>query len=297
LHFGLTLEGLQLTELQLAELNRAAPKPSSVEGRLIGPSIQALDAHMARLAKRPPRRREGPGRIPRHILQYWNTGKPPTALEAIMRSWQAAEGYAYHLFDRPAALRFLADELGADWAAALRLANHPAEQSDFFRLCFLAVKGGIYADCDDRLISSLDELTMGEAGLVVFRERRGAIANNLLLAEPAHPVVIHAAVAAKQALLRKDNDSVWTKTGPGLLTRSVAVACEEAGAREADPGVTIHTMLHAARHVQCHIPLPYKRTAGYWNAGSSGAHLAPMAVPGTAELVAANTGPPPMGQA
>lgn len=297
LHFGLTLEGLQLTELRLAELNRAAPTPSSVEGRLIGPSIQALDAHMARLAKRPPRRREGPGRIPRNILQYWNTGKPPPALEAIMHSWQAAEGYAYHLFDRLAALRFLAAELGADWAAALRLANHPAEQSDFFRLCFLAVKGGIYADCDDRLIGSLDELTAGEAGLVVFRERRGAIANNLLLAEPAHPVVIHAAVAAKQALLRKDNDSVWTKTGPGLLTRSVAVACEEAGAREADPGVTIHTMLHAARHVQCHIPLPYKRTAGYWNASSSGAHLAPMAAPEAAELVAANAGPPPMGQA
>lgn len=280
-HFGLTLEGLQLTELRLAEWQNDASAASSL--RLIGPSIQALDAHLARLAGRPPARREGPGRIPRNILQYWNTGKPPPALEAIMRSWREAAGFAYQLFDRQAALRFLNTELGRDWPAALRLAQHPAEQSDFFRLCFLAVKGGIYADCDDRLIGSLDEFTAGETGLVVFRERQGAIANNLLMAEPAHPVLIHAAVAAKQALLRRDNDSVWTKTGPGLLTRAVAAACEEAWAAQTDPAVTIHTTLRAARHVQTHIPLPYKRTAGYWNASNNGTHL-------TERMAAAPTG-------
>lgn len=273
-HFGLTMEGSQLTELRLAERQGDAPAESLIEGRLIGPSIRALDAYLARLSARPQKRREGPGRIPRIILQYWNTGRPPPELQAIMRSWREAEGHDYQLFDRRASLRFLAAELGSDWAAALRLAHHPAEESDFFRLCFLAVKGGIYADCDDRLIGSLDALTAGETGLVVFRENRGAIANNLLMAEPAHPVVIHAAVAAKQALLRRDNDSTWAKTGPGLLTRAVAVACEEAWAQQADPAVTVRTILDAARHVQCHIPLPYKQTAGYWNASNSGAHLA-----------------------
>jgi predicted Zn-dependent protease len=272
-HFGLTLEGMQLSELRLAELHGGPPHPTSIEGWLITPSMQALDAHMARCAARPPQRRDHPGRIPRHILQYWDSGTPPPALDDIMRSWRAAGGYAYHLFDRRAALRFLAEELGEEWAAALRLAHHAAEQSDFFRLCFLAVKGGIYADCDDRLIGPLDGLVAGETGLVVFRERRGTIANNLLLAEPANPVVVHAAVAAKRALLRRDRDSVWAKTGPGLLTRAVAMAVAEASAQQAEPAVTIHTMLDAARHVQCHIPLPYKRGNAYWNSGGRGTHL------------------------
>jgi tetratricopeptide (TPR) repeat protein len=272
-HFGLTLVGQHLTEAHLATWQGSAPLPSARDARLLGPSIQALDAHLARLAAGPPVSRAGPGRIPRTIVQYWNTGRPPAPLDAIMRSWRTAEGYAYHLFNRVGALRFLAAELGGDWAAALHLARHPAEQSDFFRLCFLAVKGGIYADCDDRLIGSLDAFTAGESGLVVFQEHHGSIANNLLMAEPAHPVIVHAAVAAKQALLRRDNDSVWAKTGPGLLTRSVAWGCEEALARGEDPAVTIHPLLSALRHVECHIAMPYKQTADYWNASSQGNQL------------------------
>lgn len=269
MHFSLTLEGQQLIELGIMEASKAAGGPLPREGQLLGPSVRALDLHLPRL---PPPRSEGPGRIPRRIMQYWNTGRPPAELDAIMASWREAEGFGYQLFDRPAALRFLAEDFGADWAAALRLANHPAEESDFFRLAFLAARGGIYADCDDRLVGPAGGLVAGACGLVLYRERRGTIANNLILAEAAHPVLVRAAVAAKQALLRKDNDSAWTKTGPGLLTRIVAVALGEAAAGNAHAGITVRRIQEAAPYVRCHIDVPYKRTPRYWNAGHSGGH-------------------------
>lgn len=277
MHFGPTLDGLWMTELGLSSTAEAASDDAGRllrNGQFIGPSLKALDAHLARLPPRGQDSAAGPSHIPRSVVQYWNIGKPPEALEAIMRSWQAAEGFAYQLFDRRAATRFLADELGPDWAAAFRMARHPAEESDFFRLSFLAVRGGIYADCDDLLVGSLDRLTAGASGLVVFREPMGAIANNLILAEPRHHVLAYAAVAAKQALQRRDNDSIWAKTGPGLLTRAIAQACEEAARRGADPGVTILPRHHAARHVQFHIPLPYKKTRAYWNATNVGGLMA-----------------------
>lgn len=270
MHFGISMEGQQLTELGIAEASRTAGgRP--LEGQLVGPSVLALDAHLARL---PPPAGQGPGRIPRRIMQYWNTGDPPPGLDEIMASWRGAEGFDYQLFDRRSALRFLTENFGAEWATALRLAHHAAEESDFFRLAFLAARGGIYADCDDKLIGPAEGLTEGACGLVVYRERKGTIANNLILAEAAHPVVIRAAVAAKQALLRKDNDSTWAKTGPGLLTRVVAVALGEEGRGMGEAGVMVRRMQDAAPHVRCHIALPYKKTAQYWNASRSGLHMA-----------------------
>lgn len=275
MHAGATQGGVALAELALADAAPDAAAPAEDALRLVGPSIRALDAWLASDA---PPAAAAPGAIPRRVMQYWSQGEPPPELAQIMRGWAEAEGFSYARFNRLGALRFLNEELGRDWAAALRLAGHPAEESDFFRLCWLVVRGGIYADCDDLLVGSPEGLIRGERGLVVFRESRGTIANNLLLAEPAHPVLVHAAVSAKQALLRRDNDSVWSKTGPGLLTRVVAAACAEAAARQARPDVTIHPFHRAGRHVRSHIELDYKKTARYWNAATHGRHLSRLAL-------------------
>ena len=275
MHAGATQGGVAMAELALPEVAQDPAAPAEDAFRLVGPSIRALDAWLADDA---PPAAAGQGAIPRRVMQYWSQGEPPPELAQIMRGWAEAEGFSYARLDRLGALRFLNEELGREWAAALRLAQHPAEESDFFRLCWLVVRGGIYADCDDLLVGSPAGLIAGERGLVVFRESRGTIANNLLLAEPAHPVLVHAAVSAKQALLRRDNDSVWSKTGPGLLTRVVAAACAEAAARHARPAVTIHPFHRAGRHVRSHIPLDYKKTARYWNAATHGRHLSRLAL-------------------
>ena len=266
LHFGPTLDGLRLIELELAAPSSSAP--GALVTPYVGPSVLTIDRFLATPAPRPPADQAPDDRIPRRIVQYWSHGTPPPALAPIMASWRAAPGHDYALWDRRQALAFLADEFGTDWARALRLARHPAEESDFFRLCYLSARGGIYADCDDRLTGPIERLRRGASGLVVFREPMGTIANNLILAAPHHPVLALAAVTARQALTRKDNDSVWAKTGPGLLTRVIAQACEQIAKGAAAPDFTIRPRHAAARDVHFHIPLPYKETQAYWDAPS-----------------------------
>lgn len=265
-HRNATLDGLRLAEYRLATEAEGA----SGAAQFAGAAIRVLDDWLA--APRPALTLgpigAGQPPIPRTILQYWNTGQPPAALRPLMDSWRREAGFAYRLLDRDGARQFLLAELGAEWAAALRLARHPAEESDYVRLCHLLVHGGVYADCDDRLVGPLATLAEGRGGLVVFREPGGALANNLLLASPRNPILAQAAIAARRALLRRDNDSPWGKTGPGLLTRMVASAIEEARRMGGPPPVEILPQHVARRVVQIHVPLAYKRTGAYWNSAS-----------------------------
>lgn len=249
-----SLNGLRLIEHQLESMGAAPPATA----QFVGPAIREIDVWLA-----------ARNAIPRVIMQYWDTDHPPPALQAIMASWQAAEGFEYLLFDRASARHFLRRHLGPEWEAALRLARHPAEESDYFRLCFLLVQGGVYADCDDRLLHALDPLLEGRTGLVAFREPTGTIGNNLLLASPRSPVLAQAAIAARQALARGDNDSPWAKTGPALLTRTVASALQEAALAGTDPQIHILPGHLAQRCVQMHVPLAYKRIRLYWNEAAS----------------------------
>jgi hypothetical protein len=256
---GAAQPGPSLIEIDLA--NRAAPaggdpEPALRDGQVVGSGLQAIEPYITRRTQDGVAAQSAPGRIPRVIVQY-RDGDPPADLLPLMRSWRVP-GFEYRLFDRAAALGFVTDRLGGEWASAMRLAQHPAAEKDFFLLCFLMVEGGIHADCGDRLDGRLDDLVAHAAGLLVLSEPLGTIAGNVIMAAPRHPVVGHAAFTARQALLRRDGDSIWGTTGPGLLTRVVAMACEEAAALDVDPGFTIWPRHRAARWVQFGVQPPGK---------------------------------------
>jgi hypothetical protein len=78
-------------------------------------------------------------------------------------------------------------------------------------------------------------------------------------------VIARAVRMARDALLRRDGESVWMKTGPGLLTRALA-----AELTMGDPVVTLLPQIRAGRHVKMHVPMPYKTTGGYWDGGRGG---------------------------
>ena len=200
----------------------------------------------------------------RIVHQYWDKAALPPDIRPLVRSWQTAEGFQHHLYDRPQARRLLGAELGMDWVAAFDNASSPAEESDFFRLCILVLRGGLYVDCDDMLVGNLHELHARMFGLTAFLEPLGHAGNNVIASTPRHPVTIQAAVAAKVALGNRHNDNTWFKTGPGLLSRVIAAALQEplslTGQR-----ISLYPQHALSRHVQIHLPLPYKRTRTYWN--------------------------------
>ncbi|MBE3637568.1 glycosyltransferase family 32 protein [Mangrovicoccus algicola] len=215
--------------------------------------------------------------IPRRVVQYWDSDRPPAMLQQVMQSWQRP-GYDYRLFSRRSAREWLRSEMGEDHLRAFGLAGSPTEEADFLRLCLLLKDGGIYADADDLLVAAPETLRRLGGGAILFREADGAVANNLIIARPGHPLLRHAVTMACEAMLRRDNDSPWSKTGPGLLTRAAAVYLGETPEAEARADLVILPDQALMRRVQTHMRLPYKSTPEYWNAADGRAPQELMSV-------------------
>lgn len=269
-HFSTTLQGAQLNELRLyrateAHALGAGEAPGAARARLAEnffyPAATIIADHLDRVPPRP-----GAGGIPKRVFQYWNSPQVPEEVAALSQSWQAARGFEYRMLDRRAGLAFLREAFGARHARAFQLANSPAEECDFLRLCLLYKYGGIYADADDKLTGSAEGLIAEGPGLIVTRELWGALANNVICAPAGHPVLLWALRAAGRSLLARENDGTWFKTGPGLLTRAVAVWLEQAPAKESAEGLTVLTQAQLADYVQPHVRLSYKSSGQYWNA-------------------------------
>lgn len=163
----------------------------------------------------------------RTIVLFWDDlDRLPGDVSECTDSWRhlKARGFDIRLFDNAGARKFIARCLGPRYENAYRKCYHPAMQSDYFRLCYILVKGGCYVDADDVHNGPEVEHLFDDGRLKlqplcydietdrmippeVFTER-GADAptwifyfnNNPLLAAPGHPIVDRALANATAAL-------------------------------------------------------------------------------------------------
>lgn len=227
--------------------------------------------------------------IPKHIYQFWDAETPPEGVLGFMESWKSLPGYEYTLLNSRSAADLLRAQFGPRWVRAFRLSRNPAEAADFLRLCVLMRFGGIWADADDVLHGDLETLIAPGTGVCLYLENVGsAVGNNFIATAQGHPVLRRAATMARNALLRNDNDSTWTKTGPGLLSRALAqyIAAHDGTGMPAD--IRIMRQIDYQADVQPHNHLPYKSTKQYWaNSDKSldhGARLAELVAKANAQL-------------
>jgi hypothetical protein len=206
-------------------------------------------------------------RIPRQIAQFWAQGEPDADLVPMMRSWEAAHpDHAYRRFDSASALAFLRENCAPEVALAFRRAREAAQAADIFRLAWLTVEGGVWADADDRCLAPVSGLIGAETTLLGYQEEFGSIGNNVLAAAPGHPAVIAALRDAVTAVLRGDLDMIWLSTGPGLLSRCFARHLAELPVRPqaALREVRIATRTEMQRSVAMFCAARYKRTKQSW---------------------------------
>ncbi|WP_176214476.1 tetratricopeptide repeat protein [Roseovarius sp. A-2] len=290
-HFRPSHLGTLLTELQLFNLVAPPDGKSHIHHEIVRSNFFAARAVLQDTLGTPAvaasERTGAP--IPRRVVQYWNDAEPPEEIRTIMHSWRSVPGWDYLLHDKRSARRWLRERFGPRHAQAFRRARHVAEESDFLRLCMLLDGGGIYADADDYLKADPQQLLAHGSGLVVFLEPYGAIMNNVICASPGHPAIAHAVNMTMVALLKGDNDNTWGKTGPGLLTRAVALHFARTP-EQAMRDTLILTESELRRVVSPHIKLPYKATAQHWN--STKARMDDHGIIGALEELAA-----PVGQA
>lgn len=209
----------------------------------------------------------GHATIPRRILQFWDTPELPPDIAALMATWADTNpGWRYERFDIGTAQAFLAENFGREASLAFRRARHPAHKADLFRLAWLHVNGGLYADADDRCLAPLEAVLPEGTAFIGYQEGFSTVSNNVLGAAPGHPVIARALADAITALNRGDSDSLWLSTGPGLITRSFARDFAELALREETwlGGVRILERFELLRAVAVHCFARYKTTKRHW---------------------------------
>ncbi|MEM7506768.1 MAG: glycosyltransferase [Pseudomonadota bacterium] len=164
----------------------------------------------------------GPG-APPPLMQFWDT-VPPADVAAEMRTWEALGDSAYTRFDAAEAVRFFARNIGGVEADLLAACPHPAVQSDYFRLGWLMVHGGVYVDADARMRGGFAALypRLGDKTLLWFRTRAAemTVINGFIAAPPDAPFVQHAFKLACRRLASDETRHVFDYAGPTLLTQA-----------------------------------------------------------------------------
>jgi hypothetical protein len=189
--------------------------------------------------------------IPKTIVQFWHdcTELPEDVRECIS-SWSRwkSSGFTHRVFDTEDAAQLIRSCLGPDHERAFTLCYHPAMQADYFRLCYLLVKGGLYVDADEACIANdiaglfdgcrlkvqplcydiasnsmvspahFLQLGANDKGWIFY------LNNNPLIACQGDPVVRRALERSTQLLnsaANGDFPEIQSTTGPGNLSRTV----------------------------------------------------------------------------
>lgn len=187
--------------------------------------------------------------IPRVIVQFWHdSADVPQDVSECLDSWGPLIecGCRRVLFDDDTARVFIAKFLGSTHAAAFDRCLHPAMRCDYFRLCWMLLRGGFYVDADDWYLGvDCDELfadgtlkvqplcfdlsseTMVPAAVFLNEDVPSPewifyVNNNPLIAPRDHPVIRLALERATRLLLHSKNPTdIQSTTGPGNLTASL----------------------------------------------------------------------------
>jgi len=228
---------------------------------------------------------------PKTIVQFWHDlAQLPPDVEECVRSWTVWEtnGFNHRIFDEHTARAFISRSLGLRHKRAFENCYHPAMQSDYFRLCYVLVEGGIYIDADDVCVGTdigwlaedwrlklqplcYDIATGALVKPAVFLRTEAYVPswifyfnNNPLVAGPGHPVIEHALSQATRLLEPTGNDElpeIQSATGPGNLSRSIFDLATKTGSDiESDVVVLADWEAFAVSHW----PLSYRNDARNW---------------------------------
>ncbi|WP_238367974.1 tetratricopeptide repeat protein [Mesobacterium pallidum] len=205
-----------------------------------------------------------PGPIPRRIVQFWDSPEVPDQVEALAAETRALNpGYDFRRYDERTAAAYLHDKGEEAALVAYQLSPHAAAKSDILRLAVLYHDGGVYMDADDRCLVPLDEILPNGTRIVAYQEDLISVGNNFLAAAPGDPVFRAALDDAAIAFTEMAGESIWLATGPGAVTRAMALhGTDESGALR--PDIWLMPWFRLRHFVSFHIRLSYKTSNDHW---------------------------------
>lgn len=193
---------------------------------------------------------ESRNHVPKVITQFWHDQIVPNDVAECIETWRNLKyiGYEHTIYCNESARNFIKTHLGSENLKAYDRCYHPAMKSDYFRLCYIYCKGGIYVDVDDvfsgaridyllesdhlklqplcydissgQMVSSkiyIESSVSSDKWIYYFN-------NNPILSPPQNPIIDYALRRSTKILLGYDKDNlpeIQSTTGPGNLTASV----------------------------------------------------------------------------
>lgn len=230
--------------------------------------------------------------VPKRIIQFWdNPFEVPDDVRICMESWRQlrSAGFALACFDDSSARRFVADNMESRHLEALDACYHPAMRSDYFRLCYIGLRGGCYVDADDVYSGQSMGVLFDDGRLKLHPlcydvpsdamvppevfTRPGADSqnwifyfnNNPLIAPPEHPIVLRAlerSTGILSGMASGELPEIQSTTGPGNLTASL-VAQALIG-DETDTGLALMIVPNWERFATSVWSLSYRADARNW---------------------------------
>jgi mannosyltransferase OCH1-like enzyme len=152
------------------------------------------------------------------LFQYWDTGEPPDDVAACIRSVREMNPeFEYARFDRDSAAWFIGKRLGEREQAAFLALAVPAMQADYFRLCAVWAKGGVWVDADTRAIqpirSLLDQIDQG-----LLSMWNGWLQTHVIISPEAHNPFLRATLElVTRNVERRLHHTAYHVTGPMAL--------------------------------------------------------------------------------
>lgn len=195
---------------------------------------------------------------PKVIVQFWDDlNQLPEDVSDCLETWKKTEelGFKRILFDKHQARKFISQGLGPRYKQAYDKCYHPAMQSDYFRLCYIFLKGGCYIDADDvyeglSIQHLFDDDRLKIQPLCYDMETNSMVPpssfakpginkeswifyfnNNPLISGSEHPLIKRAlneaTLSLEKSATKNSLPEIQSTTGPGNLTKSIFEAITE----------------------------------------------------------------------
>ena len=162
-------------------------------------------------------------KIPRVILQTFETRRVPAGLFGATRSWvELNPEYEYRFYDDDDCRALIKEHFGEQTLACYESLPRGAFRADLWRYCALYAHGGVYADVDTLCTTPLRNLIRENDDFIVpHGNSRRFLFNAFICSVPRHPFFKTVIDTAVERITAGDMADPFFIVGPGALGMAV----------------------------------------------------------------------------
>lgn len=199
------------------------------------------------------------------IIQFWDTPDVPEDVERHMNVWSDLAGPLYRRFNAESAADFLSEIHGGAASDTFRNCRHPAIQADYFRLGYLAARGGLWLDADSVMVTHMRWLwpeVTDRLVLMMPNDIPWAFIQNCVMAAPAgNEFMLRAFHEAGRRVTETPGRDVLSLAGPHMLRKVFADMDRDGGVGP----VSMLSMRHMRQYLARSADAAYKADNRHWS--------------------------------